>query len=333
MRDETDSPPGLILAGIDEAGYGPRLGPLCVGLSVFRVEGWREGDHAPDLWRILRDVVCRGGRDARPGRIAIDDSKRLKRPNSTRGVSPIEHLERGVRCVLGCAGGEALTDLDLLRALGADLGSAEWYAGAPGALACDAGAIRTATNALRAALGRGGVRPLDLQVATACEPAFNEAVRRCGNKADASFEMVARLMRRVWQGASRGAPRVVVDRQGGRTRYAEALRRVDPDALVRTLEESSERSVYELGEGGGGGRRMIVRFEVEADRGWLPVALASMAAKLVRELAMDRFNRHWGGVLPEVKPTAGYGSDARRWIEQASPRLTPEQRRRLVRIV
>ena len=29
----------LILAGIDEAGYGPILGPLCTGAAAFRVEG------------------------------------------------------------------------------------------------------------------------------------------------------------------------------------------------------------------------------------------------------------------------------------------------------
>ena len=55
----------LIYAGIDEAGYGPMLGPLCVGLSVFRVDGAEAADGAPNLWGALRGAVCRTRRDKR----------------------------------------------------------------------------------------------------------------------------------------------------------------------------------------------------------------------------------------------------------------------------
>ena len=47
------------IAGIDEAGYGPLLGPLCVGVSVFHVEQWGEGEAAPNLWKLLSAGVCR----------------------------------------------------------------------------------------------------------------------------------------------------------------------------------------------------------------------------------------------------------------------------------
>ena len=55
-------------------------------------------------------------------------------------------------------------------------------------------------------------------------------------------------------------------------------------------------------------------FEVDAEAAHFPVALASMAAKLVRELRMARFNRYWGARASELKPTAGYRADAERWL-------------------
>jgi hypothetical protein len=60
-----------------------------------------------------------------------------------------------------------------------------------------------------------------------------------------------------------------------------------------------------------------VIFEVEAEARHFPVALASMTAKLVRELAMMRFNRYWSGRMAELKPTAGYRNDAHRWLDDA----------------
>ena len=62
----------LVYAGIDEAGYGPRLGPLCVALAAFPLGEADAASPPPDLWRQLRAAVCRRGRD-RKHRIAIDD--------------------------------------------------------------------------------------------------------------------------------------------------------------------------------------------------------------------------------------------------------------------
>jgi len=83
--------PRVIYAGIDEAGYGPLLGPLCVGASAFRLADVRDASTAPDLWSLLSLGVCRKPKDARR-RIAIADSKKLK----SAGDQPLIHLERGV---------------------------------------------------------------------------------------------------------------------------------------------------------------------------------------------------------------------------------------------
>ena len=60
-------------AGIDEAGYGPNLGPLVMTAVV--AEGER-----PDLWRDRESWICRAGGD--PGRLWVDDSKRLYHPGA-----------------------------------------------------------------------------------------------------------------------------------------------------------------------------------------------------------------------------------------------------------
>jgi hypothetical protein len=87
---------------------------------------------------------------------------------------------------------------------------------------------------------------------------------------------------------------------------------------VEVIEESPTRSRYVVTAPG---RRMGVAFITESEVAHLPVALASMAAKFVRELAMMRFNDHWNGLFREVHgrdiaPTAGYATDARRWLDE-----------------
>jgi hypothetical protein len=47
-----------IIIGIDEAGYGPTLGPLVITATAFDVAGVG-GTSSPDLWRVLSEAVTR----------------------------------------------------------------------------------------------------------------------------------------------------------------------------------------------------------------------------------------------------------------------------------
>ena len=49
------------------------------------------------------------------------------------------------------------------------------------------------------------------------------------------------------------------------------------------------------------------------------LALASIVSKTVRERWMDRFNAHWIARIPDLRPTAGYPLDARRFRQVIEP--------------
>jgi len=76
-----------VVAGIDEAGYGPLLGPLAVSATAFRVPD--EAAEA-DLWELLRGAVARGA-VRKSDRLRVADSKKLH-----HGGAGIEPLERNV---------------------------------------------------------------------------------------------------------------------------------------------------------------------------------------------------------------------------------------------
>ncbi len=325
----------LIYAGIDEAGYGPMLGPLCVGLTVARVEAWTpETRTPPDLWRALKRAVCRKANDGRR-RVAIADSKKLKLANDGKR-HPLTHLERGVASLM--PGEFPGDDLGLFDALGARLGEAPWYAGDPIPLpvAGEAAELRLARNAAARAQHEAGVTIEHARCETVDEGAFNDACARLGSKAAVTGEVVGRLMREVMERCAREAGdevRLVCDRQSGRTSYADMLTSAG-FAGVGVVEESPRCSRYRVRAAIETGMREAgVLFVPEAEDRHLPVALASMTAKLVRELAMARFNRYWGGRVGELKPTAGYYADARRWLADTQDVVTPDERRAMVRVV
>src|SRR5262245_11703472 len=72
------------VVGIDEAGYGPNLGPLVQAAVALYLP---DGDHAG--WQTLKPVVRRCGEKA-DGRLLIDDSKKVYTRHG------LEALERGV---------------------------------------------------------------------------------------------------------------------------------------------------------------------------------------------------------------------------------------------
>jgi hypothetical protein len=338
----------LVVAGIDEAGYGPMLGPLCVAMAAFRIEGWSPEDGAPDLWKRLKTGVCRKPTDKRR-RVAIDDSKKLKLPNdgpARGGRHPLTHLERGVLAFLGAM--EGATDLpsddeSLLRALSTCAPAAPWYEGPSVSMptGLTGPEARIASNLVRAAMGRERVGVAAVRCSVVGEAAFNEMVRAEGTKGATTGRALVGHLRWAWENLAGlpdvcdvpGGARIVCDRQGGRTQYAELIAAGSPGGRVEVLEESARASRYVVrGAAEGGRREMTVLFMPEAEKAHLPVALASMTAKLCRELCMARFNRYWSMRLPELKPTAGYYGDARRWLDDAAAVLSPKERAALVRL-
>lgn len=336
----------LILAGIDEAGYGPTLGPLAVGLSVFRVREWGHAETTPNLWTLLSAGVCReagrGGKADAKGRIAVADSKQLKLANSVKSTHPLVHLERGVLAHARVMFGEMpVSDAALLEQLGAKWPAHRCYAEEPAWLpiAHEAGEIGIAANGLARAMQGAGVDLLAMRCTLVGEAEFNAKVKEFGTKAATSAGAIAEHLRFAWErwGATSGGDRlgIVCDRLGGRAAYAGFLRRAI-GGEVDVIEEGEQRSRYVVRDEASG-RRAGVAFLVEGESAHLPVALASMIAKYARELAMARFNRYWCGVHGELlggelKPTAGYALDARRWLDDMKQVLSAEDRAALVRI-
>ena len=102
-----------------------------------------------------------------------------------------------------------------------------------------------------------------------------------------------------------------VDRQGGRTRYRQPLMSAFPTHHLRIVEEGAARSAYELTDKDACHR---LDFVTDGERRHMPIALASIYSKYVRELFMRAFNDYWGRQVGGLKPTAGYYTDARRFL-------------------
>src|SRR5262249_57488069 len=101
------------------------------------------------------------------------------------------------------------------------------------------------------------------------------------------------------------------DKVWGRHFDAPVLKEAFPGGWVRGIREGPERCDYEIE---GLGREIHLRFEPRADGTHFNVALASMAAKYLREVCMMQFNRYWLAKVAGLKPTAGYPADAGRFF-------------------
>lgn len=283
-----------LVIGTDEAGFGPNLGPLVVAATAWRVAAGGDVDHA-----LATAIEAAGG-------VPWDDSKRV-----FKAGAGLAALERPTLAALAMVHGRVP---DSWPALLADVAAAADPA-PPEALQLAGLRLPRETAAatavvladeLRAALESAGVTLVAVRARVVQPAAFNGLLAAGRNKSDilsqTTLELAAALRGEC------GDPRAVVwcDRHGGRHRYAALVARHFDEPLVQTLEETAERSVYQAGTG------VRIEFCVGGESR-VPVALASMTAKYLREVSMAGFNAHWCGLVPGLGPTAGYPVDALRW--------------------
>ena len=300
-----------ILVGIDEAGFGPILGPMVVSSSVFSVP--RRLLKA-DLWRFLGKSVA-SKRAQRGGRLLITDSKKAY----SRSVG-IKHLERTVLACLECLGTKVTTTNELLRSVCPDLldrlAAYPWYRQAGDRQLCaDAADIAIASSVLKKDLASHGMRLLDIGCVCLDVAYYNRMMTAVKNKSSVLFTAVSTLIKGAYDACEEDELQIIVDRQGGRIRYRRNLERMFGDMELRIIDESAAVSSYELSAAG---RKIRVHFAVDADERFLPVSLASMVSKYVRELLVESINRYFVGLAPDLRPTAGYWKDGRRFIQDVA---------------
>lgn len=302
------------LVGTDEAGYGPNFGPLVISASVWHVESLNQ----TDLYGQLRDAVRTPREKDNENDVVIGDSKELYKPG--KGLLG---LEQGVFTCLAAVKKKPRTWKkiwrDVARVDEPSITKLPWYLNFDAKLPLDlpAGAIRASSERLLTVCQVARCVPTQIESRVICAPKFNELCDQFGNKASALSQTTLQLVSSVLQRIPDDEPvHILCDKHGGRNKYGPLLNEMFPDTLAMVREEGRAQSVYHLGTGP---RRREFVFRAKADQGFLPSALASMVSKYLRELAMLAFNDYWRALVDDLRPTAGYPTDAKRFKQQIKP--------------
>ena len=298
--------------GIDEAGYGPNLGPFVMTLVAC---------HMPDdrcLWETMKSHVRRFD-DPADHRMIVADSKQVY--STAQGWDQLE------RTALSAHHGGFFEDadslVDLLDNLAFDglaaLRQEAWFVGDT-VLPTEVPApdLSAGVDGWRAASKSCGLKWGFCQSAIVPAPRFNDLIDRWDSKAAVLSVAITDLMQRCLENTDTEPMRFVVDKHGGRNTYSALLQHVFADGIVWAEEEGRMRSVYRVE---GLDRDVRITFMPKADVGHFTVALASMISKYVRELLMREFNRFWQTHVPGLAPTAGYPNDAGRYFDAIRPAM------------
>jgi ribonuclease HII len=288
----------MLHVGIDEAGYGPLLGPLAIVMVSAEV----------GIGIDPASAFAAAG-------VPVGDSKRI---HTSGDIAAIEAVAlAGLTWLMGRAPGTAAE-------LFAQLGEAEANRGDPWMGGAESVMLPVAAPDI-VAWRIPGIAPHAVSGALVHPDAMNQASAAGVNRAALQLERIGGLLRGL---PCRPQVDIICDRLGGRRYYRDFLAAVWPDSMVLVEDEAVARSAYRAMHGVG---EIRAAFAVDGEQASPFVALASCIAKYARELHMLLFNRWWCQSVPGLRATAGYGSDAHRWLGDLGEARVASARSRLVR--
>ncbi len=288
-----------LLIATDEAGYGPKLGPLVICASVWRYPA----DCLPRAFDPLKETCIH----CQAGKVRIDDSKKIFIAGKQRNGSLATVPDVILRAAAGWACQphplretkrwlETIVPLDWVS-----VNAAPWLFARVDSEVVD---HPQADQSLVSHWSSQGAQYLGCLVRLITPAAFNEAIHRGMNKADLLTEATCELVMSVlmqWQN-DEGPMTVISDRHGGRAYYAAPLQQVFTDGLPVVISENKQDSRYQLRHTIEGCRDVELdwSFRVGGDS-FAPVGLSSIIAKWIREYSMAGFNQFIASHLPADK--------------------------------
>lgn len=308
------------ILGTDEAGYGPTLGPLLVGSSLWELPD----DLAPSelaahlatevvMTREMLSAASRIGRVTNtPPPLLLADSKVVYTP--ARGVTD---LEQSIFALLAMSGDVPRDWHTLWQRVAPDWlppASDPWHQDIALALPLEAGAAvaKVAGAHFATALAARSIQLHPLRAVAVFPQRFNALVAQLGNKATLLSHCTLELARQSLDALAPARALVSCDKHGGRSSYASIIQQVFGVPLVRTIVEGRYESRYTCTYRG---EPLELVFLAKGES-QLPTAVASMLAKYLREVAMIPLNQYWQAAVPGLRATAGYPEDAKRFLAE-----------------
>ena len=305
-----------LLVGVDEAGYGPSMGPLTICATAWRVP---ISFDACEMSRLLEPEILAKPIKPTSTHVPIGDSKKIHREKLA-----VEGLLLGARFQCFALDGKIPLDWDSCIASFARqdwdrLLKIPWYVWrTSGTTEMLDQTILDQPAHFRAAIDKltaHSIALVGVRMRVVDEIEFNQQVDRSGNKSTLLSEASLALVKQVVsEFAIKGeVVEVFCDKHGGRNRYQAILTYIFDEEWFGIEIESRACSRYTAKWDG---HEMQIQFKVDGDS-IFPAAAASIMAKYTREELMARLNGYWqASVSGGVAATAGYYVDALRFAKQ-----------------
>lgn len=305
-----------LVIGVDEAGYGPSMGPLTICATAWRVPLDLD---ASEMTCLLEPEFLAKPIKQNSSHVPIGDSKKIH-----RDTYAVEGLILGARFLSFAIDGNVPSEWDDQIASIAEedwnrFSSIPWYAKKYSKHSEILDSIfPDQANYFQAAIRKTkshGIQLAGIRMRVIDEIEFNRQVDRTGNKSTLLSEASLGLVKQMILELSKEGEAVEVycDKHGGRNRYQAVLTYSFDEEWFDIESESRACSRYKANWAE---HPMQIQFKVDGDS-IFPSAAASIIAKWTREELMNRLNGFWQSeVVGGIQPTAGYYVDATRFAKQ-----------------